>query len=97
MRRLKLDRVVRKVTSKQDRRIPSVTISVKGRELWVAMHADYDRIIGKILSGQSDAQVQVRVIDFTASKDSSLRARLVVLGTLIDPGLYDPNFIVRQW
>lgn len=51
--RLKQDGLVRKVTSRADRRIQSVTLSAEGRELWDAMHADYDRTISEILSGQS--------------------------------------------
>jgi DNA-binding MarR family transcriptional regulator len=58
VQRLKSDGLVKKVTSKQDRRIQSVTISAEGRRLWEAMHADYDRIISELLSGQSDAEVQ---------------------------------------
>jgi len=58
VQRLKSDGLVKKVTSTQDRRIQSVTISAEGRRLWEAMHADYDRIITELLSGQSDAQVQ---------------------------------------
>ncbi len=58
VQRLKSDGLVKKVTSKQDRRIQSVTISPQGRRLWEAMHADYDRIILQLLSGQSDRQVQ---------------------------------------
>lgn len=51
--RLKQDGLVRKATSKSDRRIQSVTLSAEGRVLWDAMHADYDRTISEILSGQS--------------------------------------------
>ena len=51
--RLKQDGLVRKVTSRSDRRIQSVTLSAEGRVLWDAMHADYDRTISEILSGQS--------------------------------------------
>jgi DNA-binding MarR family transcriptional regulator len=58
VQRLKSDGLVKKVTSKQDRRIQSVTISAEGRRLWEAMHVDYDRIISELLSGQSDAEVQ---------------------------------------
>jgi DNA-binding MarR family transcriptional regulator len=58
VQRLKADGLVKKVTSRQDRRIQSVTISPEGRRLWEAMHADYDKIISELLSGQSDAQVQ---------------------------------------
>jgi DNA-binding MarR family transcriptional regulator len=58
VQRLKSDGLVKKVTSKKDRRIQSVTISAEGRRLWEAMHADYDRIISELLSGQSHAQVQ---------------------------------------
>ena len=56
--RLKHDGLVRKVTSKSDRRVQSVTISPEGRKLWTSMHADYDRIISKVLSGQSEDQVK---------------------------------------
>jgi len=56
--RLKHDGLVKKVTSKQDRRVQSVTISPQGQKLWAAMHADYDRIISTALSGQSEAQVK---------------------------------------
>jgi DNA-binding MarR family transcriptional regulator len=58
VRRLKEDGLVRKVTSKADRRIQSVTISAKGQRLWTAMHADYDSIISDILSGQTKKEVQ---------------------------------------
>ena len=66
VRRLKQDGLVRKVTAKHDRRIQSVTISANGRKLWEAMHADYDRIISKILSGQSDKQI--RALTLTLEK-----------------------------
>ena len=58
VRRLKLDGLVKKVTSKNDRRIQSVTISAEGQKLWDAMHADYDRIISELLSGQTDDQIR---------------------------------------
>ena len=58
VRRLKSDGLVRKVTSKKDRRIQSVTISAKGKRLWSKMHEDYDRIISEILSGQSNKDLQ---------------------------------------
>ena len=58
VRRLEADGLVRKVTSKADRRIQSVTISAKGKRLWDKMHADYDRIISEILSGQSNKDLQ---------------------------------------
>jgi len=58
VRRLKEDGLVRKVTSKTDRRIQSVTISAKGRRLWDKMHSDYDNIISDILSGQSVEEVR---------------------------------------
>jgi DNA-binding MarR family transcriptional regulator len=58
VRRLKEDGLVRKVTSKTDRRIQSVTISAKGRRLWDKMHSDYDSIISSILSGQSVEEVR---------------------------------------
>ncbi|MCP4301371.1 MAG: MarR family transcriptional regulator [Gammaproteobacteria bacterium] len=58
VRRLKADGLVRKATSKVDRRIQSVTISAKGKRLWDAMHADYDKIISEILSGQTNKDLQ---------------------------------------
>jgi len=58
VRRLKQDGLVRKVTSKQDRRIQSVTISARGRKLWSAMHADYDRIISSLLSQQTESELK---------------------------------------
>ncbi len=69
VRRLKQDGLVRKVTSRQDRRIQSVTISAKGKKLWSAMHADYDRIITALLSGQTDAQIKslTRTLEKTLS------------------------------
>ena len=56
--RLKQDGLVRKATSKTDRRIQSVTISAKGRRLWDTMHADYDKTISEILSGKSKKDLQ---------------------------------------
>ncbi|MXW73894.1 MAG: MarR family transcriptional regulator [Gammaproteobacteria bacterium] len=50
--RLKQDGLVRKITSRSDRRIQSVTLSAEGRALWDAMHADYDETVSEILSGQ---------------------------------------------
>ena len=58
VRRLSHDGLVSKVTLKEDRRIQSVSITAEGRMLWVAMHDDYDRIISRLLSGQSDDQVK---------------------------------------
>ena len=58
VRRLKSDGLVKKATSKDDRRIQSVTISREGQQLWEAMHADYDRIITELLAGQSDEQIR---------------------------------------
>ncbi len=58
VRRLEQDGLVKKVTSKQDRRIQSVTISASGRKLWDMMHRDYDRIISTLLSGASEAQIR---------------------------------------
>lgn len=57
VRRLKADGLVRKVTSRQDRRVQSVSISAEGRRLWEKMHADYTRIITELLSGLSVAQL----------------------------------------
>lgn len=68
--RLKHDGLVKKVTSKQDRRVQSVTISPAGRKLWVAMHADYDRIISTLLSERSEAQVK----DLTRMMEDTLEA-----------------------
>lgn len=51
--RLKQDGLVRKITSRSDRRIQSVTLSAEGRALWNAMHADYDKTVSEILAGQS--------------------------------------------
>jgi DNA-binding MarR family transcriptional regulator len=70
VRRLAQDELVRKVTSKQDRRIQSVTISAEGRKLWEAMHADYDSIISKILSGQPDTEIRA----LTRSLENTLAA-----------------------
>jgi DNA-binding MarR family transcriptional regulator len=58
VKRLQQERLVKKVTSKEDARIQLVTISPRGRKLWDTMHADYDRIISELLSGQSGAQLQ---------------------------------------
>ena len=58
VRRLKLDGLVRKVPSKTDRRVQSVTISAKGKRLWQAMHDDYDHIISELLSGQSEKTIR---------------------------------------
>jgi len=57
VRRLEQDGLVKKVTSKKDRRIQSVTISASGRKLWDKMHRDYDRIISTLLNGATEAQV----------------------------------------
>jgi len=65
--RLKHDGLVKKVTSKQDRRVQSVTISPKGQKLWESMHADYDRIISSLLSGLTERQVKAltQTLEFT--------------------------------
>ena len=55
--RLKQDGLVRKITSRSDRRIQSVTLSVEGRTLWDAMHADYDETVSEIFSGQSSEEL----------------------------------------
>ena len=70
VRRLKSDRLVKKVTSKEDRRIQFVTISPEGRKLWEAMHADYDRIITELLSGQSEAQIRALTRSLENTLDS---------------------------
>lgn len=58
VRRLEEDGLVRKATSKSDRRIQLVNISAKGRRLWTRMHHDYDRIISSVLSAQTSRDVQ---------------------------------------
>jgi DNA-binding MarR family transcriptional regulator len=58
VRRLKSDRLVKKITSRQDRRVQSVSITPQGLRLWEEMHEDYDRIITELLSGQSVRQLQ---------------------------------------
>ena len=55
--RLKQDGLVRKITSRSDRRIQSVTLSAEGRRLWDAMHADYDETVSEIFSGQSSEEL----------------------------------------
>lgn len=55
--RLKQDGLVRKITSRSDRRIQSVTLSAEGRTLWDAMHADYDETVSEIFSGQSSEEL----------------------------------------
>jgi DNA-binding MarR family transcriptional regulator len=57
VRRLKENGLVRKVILKSDRRMQSVTISGKGR-LWDRMHADYDSIISRILSAQTEKELR---------------------------------------
>jgi DNA-binding MarR family transcriptional regulator len=58
VRRLKSDGLVKKITSRQDRRVQSVSITPQGLRLWEEMHEDYDRIITELLSGQSVRQLQ---------------------------------------
>ena len=58
VKRLQQERLVKKVTSKDDARISLVTISPRGRKLWETMHKDYDRIISTLLAGQSAAQLR---------------------------------------
>jgi DNA-binding MarR family transcriptional regulator len=57
VRRLEHDGLVKRVTSKADRRIQTVSISAKGLKLWNTMHQDYDRIISTLLSDASEAQI----------------------------------------
>ncbi len=57
VRRLEQDGLVKRVTSKADRRIQTVTVSPKGLKLWNAMHQDYDRIISTLLADASEAQI----------------------------------------
>jgi len=61
VRRLAQEKLVLKKTSKSDRRVQSVKISAKGVRLWDKMHADYDRMISVLLSGQSETQIQALV------------------------------------
>lgn len=61
VRRLKSDGLVKKVTSREDRRIQSVTISPQGLRLWEEMHEDYDRIITQLLSGRSVQQLRALI------------------------------------
>lgn len=61
VRRLKSDGLVKKVTSREDRRVQSVTISPQGQRLWEEMHEDYDRIITELLSAQSEQQLQALI------------------------------------
>ena len=61
VRRLAQEKLVLKSTSKSDRRVQSVKISAKGVRLWDKMHADYDRMISVLMSGQSETQVQTLV------------------------------------
>lgn len=67
VRRLEQDGLVKKVTSKKDRRIQSVTISASGRRLWERMHRDYENIISTLLAGSTDAQIStlIRSLDLT--------------------------------
>jgi DNA-binding MarR family transcriptional regulator len=61
IRRLKSDDLVKKVTSREDRRVQSVTISPQGVRMWEEMHEDYDRIITELLSGRSVRQLQALI------------------------------------
>lgn len=58
VRRLKEDGLVRKTTSKIDRRIQEVSISAKGRRLWSKMHDDYDRMISNVMRARTTKDVQ---------------------------------------
>ena len=61
VRRLKKDGFVRKVTSTKDRRVQLVTISEKGKRLWVRMRTDYERIVSEILSNLTEGElIQLR-------------------------------------
>jgi DNA-binding MarR family transcriptional regulator len=70
VKRLQQERLVKKVTSKEDARISLVTISPRGRKLWDTMHADYDRIISELLSGQSGAQLQELTLALDQARNS---------------------------
>lgn len=65
--RLKKEGLVRKAASETDRRVQSVTMTKKGRELWGAMHAHYDRTVAEVLSGQSreDLRALTQVLEAT--------------------------------
>ena len=67
IRRLEQDKLVRKKTSKSDRRVQSVRISKRGLALWGDMHADYDDIISTIMSGLSvaDSKSMIVMLDKT--------------------------------
>ena len=67
IRRLEQDKLVRKKTSKTDRRVQSVTISKPGLRLWEKMHADYDEIISTLMGGASraDEKVMMAALDKT--------------------------------
>ncbi len=67
IRRLEHDKLVRKKTSKADRRVQSVTILKRGRDQWEAMHADYDQIISTLMGGVSrdDAKIMMAALDKT--------------------------------
>lgn len=58
VRRLEDDGLVRKTTSKTDRRIQVVNISAQGRRLWSRMHDDYDRIISNVMRARTSEDVQ---------------------------------------
>jgi DNA-binding MarR family transcriptional regulator len=58
VRRLQDDGLVRKATSKTDRRIQVVSISAKGRRLWGQMHDDYDRIISDVMRARTASDVR---------------------------------------
>ncbi|MDZ4729646.1 MAG: MarR family transcriptional regulator [Xanthomonadales bacterium] len=69
VRRLEVDGLVNKVTSKKDRRIQSVTISKPGLRLWNVMDKDYDRIVSKLLAGATDAQIR----NLTSALENTIR------------------------
>lgn len=56
IRRLTHDQLVRKITSKSDRRIQRVTITPDGRKLWIKMQCDYETIVGTMMSELPDKQ-----------------------------------------
>ena len=61
VRRLETEKLVLKKASTTDRRVQSVKISAKGIRLWNKMHEDYDLIVSKLLSGQSETQIHALV------------------------------------
>jgi len=58
VRRLGQDGLIRKLTSREDRRVQLVTISASGMKLWNKMHAEYAELIEEMLQGVSAGQAE---------------------------------------